>query len=498
MERIKKSLILLIIFSIFFVPAIASAKTNINEEMMYKILVDRFNIGEQQKSEQVRIDDPYAFHGGDLKGVSAKLGEIEALGYTAISLSSMMKNAPDGYHGYWIEDFFEIDEEFGSMEQLHKVTKDAEKRNIKIILELALNFVADSHPFVGDEEKSDWLIEVDIPLTDSTYWLENVFQLDQDNPDVQEYLLSVIEYWMDETDVAGFNLHAVEQMSPDFLEKLVDFVNEKEDSFYLFGTILDETASRDHLAEYADDILIENYAMHNAMLEVFSEVGNPVEPIYDAWEQSTGEAAYMFVDDEHSKRFSQLVAENGRNPATAWKLALTYMYTAPGVPVILQGSEFSMFGEGFPETQRLVPFHSADQELEQFFYRIASLKKEFPALRKGSFELVDSSGAMSVFKRTYEDEAIYIAINNDEKSQTINVEEIEEGKRLRGIMEDNLVVANDDGSFTLGIPRETVEIYLIEEDVGINWLFISFVGGIFLLFIIAVIYLSIKQKARSK
>src|SRR5690625_4801252 len=139
----------------------------------------------------------------------------------------------------------------------------------------------------------------------------------------------------------------------------------KEDSFYLFGTILDETASRDHLAEYADDILIENYAMHNAMLEVFSEVGNPVEPIYDAWEQSTGEAAYMFVDDEHSKRFSQLVAENGRNPATAWKLALTYMYTAPGVPVILQGSEFSMFGEGFPETQRLVPFHSADQELEQ-------------------------------------------------------------------------------------------------------------------------------------
>src|SRR5690625_1145352 len=84
MERIKKSLILLIIFSIFFVPAIASAKTNINEEMMYKILVDRFNIGEQQKSEQVRIDDPYAFHGGDLKGVSAKLGEIEALGYTAI------------------------------------------------------------------------------------------------------------------------------------------------------------------------------------------------------------------------------------------------------------------------------------------------------------------------------------------------------------------------------------------------------------------------------
>src|SRR5690625_34461 len=155
MERIKKSLILLIIFSIFFVPAIASAKTNINEEMIYKILVDRFNIVEQQKRKQVRINDTYAFHGGYLKVVSTKLGEIEDLGYTAISLSSMMKNAPDGYHGYWIEDFFEIDEEFGSMEQLHKVTKDAEKRNIKIILELALNFVADSHPFVGDEEKRD-------------------------------------------------------------------------------------------------------------------------------------------------------------------------------------------------------------------------------------------------------------------------------------------------------------------------------------------------------
>src|SRR5690625_7128004 len=103
-----------------------------------------------------------------------------SLGYTAISLYRIMKNAADGYHGYWIEHFFKMDEEFGSMEQLHKVTKDAEKRNIKIILELALNFVADSHPFVGDEEKRDWLMEVDIPLTDSTYWLENVFQLDQE------------------------------------------------------------------------------------------------------------------------------------------------------------------------------------------------------------------------------------------------------------------------------------------------------------------------------
>src|SRR5699024_11797561 len=71
----------------------------IYEEIIYDVLVDRFNNGNQNHGEQIRLDDPYAFHGGDIEGVTMKLDELKELGFTTISLSPIMANAPDGYHG---------------------------------------------------------------------------------------------------------------------------------------------------------------------------------------------------------------------------------------------------------------------------------------------------------------------------------------------------------------------------------------------------------------
>src|SRR5699024_6272572 len=267
MNKFTKVMLSILLLFVLFLPSTIGAKNKINEEMMYKILLDRYNVGEQQKSDSVDIDDPYAYHGGDLKGLKAKLGFIEGLGYSSIAVSSIMANKEDGYHGYWIEDFFEIDEQFGSMEDLDKLTEDAKKRDINIVLELVLNYAADSHPFVSDEEKADWFEEVTVPAEDSTYWLDNVLSLDQENEEVQEYLLSVIDYWMDETDLAGFNLHAVDQMSPEFLGMVIDHVKEKDEEFYLYGTILEAEKAAGVIEQFGDDILIANTDLYGALLE---------------------------------------------------------------------------------------------------------------------------------------------------------------------------------------------------------------------------------------
>lgn len=172
------------------------------------------------------------------------------------------------------------------------------------------------------------------------------------------------------------------------------------------------------------------------------------------------------------------------------------MYTTPGVPVIYQGSEIPMYGNTKEQVQSLVLFNSKDQDLQTTFKRIASIRSQFPALQHGDYELVDSSGAMSVFKRTYEDETAYVAINNDSESQYITVTDIDEGMELRGYLGDNIVRANDDGGYRIGIPRESVEVYKLQPETGFNWGLIAFVVGILSLFVIAVIYLSIKQRKR--
>lgn len=464
----------------------------INEEIIYDILVDRFNNGDQEHSDEIRLDDPYAFHGGDIEGIIMKLDSLKELGFTTLSLSPIMANAEDGYHGYWIEDFYEVDEQFGSMEDLRVLVEEAHKRDMKVIVELVTNYVSKTNPIVTDPEKEDWLDEnKDKPVEDYP-WLENVVSLNQDNPEVEKYLLDVADFWLDETGIDGYKLHAADQASFSFLEKLTDHIKDKKANTYILADVLVEDSPQ--LEEIDSIQLVKNTQLFDKMTDVFSEVDKPVSNIYETWEQSANQSGLLYVDDKYTKRFTQLFAEKGRNKVTAWKLALTYMYTAPGVPLIYQGSEIPVYGAGVPENQKMVDFNSGDSDLKEFFERISALRSEFSPLTHGDYELIDSDEGMSVFKRTYQDESIYIAINNDSESRALSIDSLGENKQLRGLLGDNLVRENKNGNFRIGIPRETAEVYIIEENSGINWIFIGVVLGIFLIFVVAVIYLSRKQK----
>src|SRR5699024_1072489 len=155
-----------------------------------------------------------------------------------------------------------------------------------------------------------------------------------------------------------------------------------------------------------------------------------------------------------------------------------------------------MYGPGFPENQMLVQFNSPDPDLEEFFERISALRKEFPALRDGDYELIDSKAGMTVVKRSDAQDDIYIAINNDVKTKTIPVTGVDESMQLRCVLGDNLVRQNDEGDYLLNLPRESTEVFIVEENSGINWLFLGFIVGVFALFVGAIIYLTHKQKQR--
>ncbi|MDX1359607.1 MAG: alpha-amylase family glycosyl hydrolase, partial [Clostridia bacterium] len=85
------------------------------EDNIYFVMVDRFNDAVPNLND-VDKDDSKAYHGGDIKGITEKLDYIKSLGFTAVWLTPIMDNAPKGYHGYWIHDFYKVDEHFGTIE----------------------------------------------------------------------------------------------------------------------------------------------------------------------------------------------------------------------------------------------------------------------------------------------------------------------------------------------------------------------------------------------
>lgn len=493
-KKIIISLVMLLSLFIYGLPVTAEER-KLEDEIIYEIIVDRYNNGDYSIDEKVDLEDPVSYHGGDLNGITKRLDENVEIGVTMLALSPIMSNMENGFHGYWVDDFTAIEEQFGTFEDLEELVTEAHARDIKIVLEFVTNYIPADHPIAQDPDRADWILTDDVSGPE---WTDNVVQLNQDHPEVQEFLIDAAGFWLDETSIDGLVFHAVDQSSLDFLTKLTNELKERHPDRYLLGDVLDAEADISGVVDNTALDAVDNYSLGKAISDVLSAPDQSPAAIYEAHEQALDNQSLVFVDDKYSKRFTQKLSENGRNSVTTWRLVLAYMYTTPGVPVLLQGSEVSMYGETAEDSQRLVPFNSGEPELKEYHDRISSLRNQFPALKYGDFELVDARDSFAVFKRTYEDQTMYIAINNGSESSYVDVTDIDPDQMLRGYLEDNTVRVNEEGNHRIGIPRESVEVYEVVDHQGFNWIFISFVIGIMAIFIFGVISLVRKQKQREK
>jgi len=132
------------------------------DEIVYFVLPDRFENGDTandhggfEGGRLVSGFDPTHkgfYHGGDLKGLIARLDYIEGLGATAIWLGPIYKNKPvqgapgqetAGYHGYWITDFTSVDPHFGTDADMRAFVTAAHARGMKVYLDIITNHTAD-------------------------------------------------------------------------------------------------------------------------------------------------------------------------------------------------------------------------------------------------------------------------------------------------------------------------------------------------------------------
>jgi len=104
---------------------------------------------------------------GDFKGITSQLDYLVDLGITAIWLTPMFE-APS-YHGYDFQEFYQVESDYGTMEDFQELLDEAEKRGIKVIADLVLNHISKNNEwFIKSAQKqepySDYFIwQTDIP-----------------------------------------------------------------------------------------------------------------------------------------------------------------------------------------------------------------------------------------------------------------------------------------------------------------------------------------------
>ena len=142
---------------------------------------------------------------GDLKGIIRRLDYLEKLGITAIWLSPVYKS-PNDDNGYDISDYQDIMTEFGTMDDMDELIKQADQRNIKILMDLVVNHTSDEHKWFIESRKSK-----DNPYRDYYIWRNPV------NGEVPNSLRSTFSgsAWEYDEETDQYYLHLFSKKQPD-------------------------------------------------------------------------------------------------------------------------------------------------------------------------------------------------------------------------------------------------------------------------------------------
>lgn len=133
------------------------------------------------------------------------------------------------------------------------------------------------------------------------------------------------------------------------------------------------------------------------------------------------------------------------------------------------GSEIALDGAEDPGNRRRMEF-AKDQSLITHISTLGALRKKYPALTRGDLEVLHEESGMAVYKRTYKDETLIIAINNSTKQQTVVIDknDLPLDMELKGILAD-CKVKEHNGKYSIIIDSEQAEIFSIAEKKGLNF-----------------------------
>ena len=103
---------------------------------------------------------------GDLQGIRQKLSYLQELGINAIWLCPCYKS-PNVDNGYDIADYRDIMDEFGTLDDMKILIKEAHEHGIKVIMDLVPNHTSTQHKWFLESKKGK-----DNPYSDFYYWAD--------------------------------------------------------------------------------------------------------------------------------------------------------------------------------------------------------------------------------------------------------------------------------------------------------------------------------------
>lgn len=413
-------------FNYFFFPylhddPIYTAPSWVKDTVWYQIFPDRFNSVPKKKNWPLGPVTNATHYGGNLKGILEQLPYLADLGITGLYLTPIFESPST--HKYDTTDYFKIDPDFGTLDDLKLLVKTAHDLGIKVMLDAVFNHAGlhfDPWVQAKNDPKSpyhDWFYFNEHGYETFSF-AKNMPKLNSTNPKVIDYFCRVGQYWIEEADIDGWRLDVANEISPMFWRAFRKAVRQVKE-VYILGEVWHDANpwllgdQFDAVMNYFYTRIVMDYFIHKTMdLTTFRA---KIDDFRNRYPKLILQNQFNLYDSHDTARL--MTQAKGKVDLVKQMLAL--LMCSEGSPCIYYGTEIGMEGEHDPDCRRLMQFDPDPQQhdLHRFLKTFIALRKNHPALaNEGSWHWIQHPTLLMIQR-----DSLVLILNPDETTTQLPV-----------------------------------------------------------------------------
>ncbi|ODH52442.1 hypothetical protein GX48_01505 [Paracoccidioides brasiliensis] len=405
--------------------ALAADTVDWKSRSIYQVLTDRFARTDGSTSAKCETSENL-YCGGSWRGIISKLDYIKGMGFSAIMISPVSKNVEgrvsygEAYHGYWVQDLYQLNEHFGTHEDLLDLGKEVHKRGMYLMVDIVINnmaFITNGrnpatavdysvlnpfnlqryyHPYCKikdwnnyDEAQKCWIGDDIVALPD----------LNTESEEVTQMMEAWIKEFVANYSIDGIRIDAAKHVGTEYLKKVA-----KASGVFATGEVFESDVNI--ACSYQNYIpSIPNYPVYFAMIKAFT-AGN-ITALND--ELSTVKtvcrdtsALVTFSENHDLPRFPSYVQD-----LSLAKNVLTFTILSDGIPSYYQGQELHFSGSDTPANREALWL--SQYNTEHTLYQLTSILNKFRShviltdsgyLTSSSYPIYRDGSSMAIHKGT--------------------------------------------------------------------------------------------------
>ncbi|PTU20730.1 hypothetical protein P175DRAFT_0437991 [Aspergillus ochraceoroseus IBT 24754] len=340
--------------------------------------------------------------GGTWRGTINHLDYIQGMGFDAIMISPVIENLAghvyygEAYHGYWPLDLYSLNSHFGSHQDLLDLSAAVHSRGMYLLMDTVINNMAymtnGSDPATNIDYSvltpfnnsdyyhpyckiTDWNNYTDAQLCQTGDTYVALPDLYTEHSEVQEMLETWAQQMISTYSFDGLRIDAAKSITPSFLQNF----GQKLDLF-MTGEVFERNI--DTICTYQNNYIesVPNYPIYYSILEAFTlgnttSLADEVAMIRSACNDVTNFVS--FSENHDVARFASMTDD-----LSLAKNVITFTLLFDGVPMIYQGQEQHLNGDGVPKNREALWLTEYDTKSELYPF-IATLN----AIRKQAYKM---------------------------------------------------------------------------------------------------------------